>query len=40
MIYTLNNIHNESIIDNPVKYSRIINGEKWKRYSDREPNSW
>ena len=32
MIYTLNNIYNESLIDNPVKYSRIINGEKWKRY--------
>ncbi len=32
MIYTLENIYNQSIINNPVKYSRIINGNKWNRY--------
>tara|TARA_R110000796_G_scaffold70457_2_gene160286 strand:- start:1927 stop:2340 length:414 start_codon:yes stop_codon:yes gene_type:complete len=33
MIYTLDNIHNESIKDNPVKYSRIINSTKWRKYT-------
>ena len=32
MIYTLENIYNQSIINNPVKYSRIINGTSWNRY--------
>lgn len=32
MIYTLQNIRAESIKDNPVKYSRIIPGTKWKKY--------
>ncbi len=32
MTYTLENIYNQSIINNPVKYSRIINGNKWNRY--------
>lgn len=32
MIYTVENIYEESLRDNPVKYSRIIQGEKWKKY--------
>ena len=32
MIYTAENIYEESLKDNPVKYSRIIRGEKWKKY--------
>ena len=32
MTYTLENIYNQSIINNPVKYSRIINGTSWNRY--------
>lgn len=31
-MYTLENIYNQSIINNPVKYSRIINGTSWNRY--------
>lgn len=32
MIYTLTNIYEESLIDNPVKFSRILRGSKWKKY--------
>ena len=27
--YTLKNIRKESLIDNPVKYSKVIDGKKW-----------
>ena len=33
MIYTLKNIKEESIKDNPIIYSRIINGTKWKEFT-------
>ncbi len=33
MIYNLENIYNQSLINNPVKYSRIIKGTKWNRYT-------
>lgn len=33
MIYTLENIYESSLINNPVKTSRIINGTKWNRYT-------
>jgi hypothetical protein len=29
MIYTLENIRYQSIINNPVKYSKVIDGSKW-----------
>lgn len=32
MVYTLQNILENSIIDNPVKYSRVIKGGKWEKY--------
>jgi len=36
VIYTLENIFNESVIDNPVIVSRVINGEKWHTYTLRK----
>lgn len=32
MIYTLENIRTHSIDDNPVKYSKVIEGSKWKTH--------
>ena len=31
-MYTLENIKEKSIIDNPVKYSRKIGGDKWRTH--------
>ena len=32
MTYSLDNIRAESILDNPVKYSKIIDGVKWNTH--------
>lgn len=32
LIYTINNIRERSIQDNPVKYSKVIGGKKWRTH--------